>query len=210
MINSGNKEILEVVDRFINNKNEFHRYKSWDNCYKYFQEKYFKEEHFSDDNIAALNLSFYLASWGMYRGSTFLLKHNHTINIEIVKILKKFYDNKKTKCIYQFETIVDIKEKIIEHYKSIDESYNATDTLITKILLGTLCNTPAYDRYFKIGLGKHNIVKTFNKNSFDKINSFYETNKSKFQNIEDYPRMKLLDMYFFQIGYEQNYKKGQG
>jgi len=41
---------------------EFHRYKSWDNCFQTFSVS-------KQTEIQVLELAFYLASWGMYRGS---------------------------------------------------------------------------------------------------------------------------------------------
>jgi hypothetical protein len=46
---------------------EFHRYKSWDNCFQAFSVSKQLE-------IQVLELAFYLASWGMYRGSSGLLQ----------------------------------------------------------------------------------------------------------------------------------------
>jgi hypothetical protein len=51
---------------------EHHRYRSWEHCYRYFrQRRHLRADR--DIDHAALQLGFYLASWGMYRGSSFLL-----------------------------------------------------------------------------------------------------------------------------------------
>lgn len=42
-----------------------------------------------DYDYLALHLSFYLASWGMYRGSSMLLSTDYKIHIPIVKELMK-------------------------------------------------------------------------------------------------------------------------
>ncbi|MFH1661746.1 MAG: hypothetical protein ABIA02_01460, partial [Candidatus Falkowbacteria bacterium] len=52
-----------------------HRYKSWEHCYNYFS----LEDKEINKDIACLHLAFYLASWGMYRGSTFLLQKDYLI-----------------------------------------------------------------------------------------------------------------------------------
>ena len=69
--------INEILKSFINEEEKsFHRFNSWNNCYSFFQNKYFKYNSDDDyDDRAALHLGFYLASWGMYRGSTFLLQN---------------------------------------------------------------------------------------------------------------------------------------
>ena len=59
------------------------RYKSWIYCHSYFMElkkcnggKKFKELNEVDKKLSLLNLSGYLASWGMYRGSSFTLQYD--------------------------------------------------------------------------------------------------------------------------------------
>src|SRR5215467_8312250 len=58
---------------------EHHRYRSWEHCFDYFHQNSI-EVIARDRDRAALELGFYLASWGMYRGSGFLLQHNYTIH----------------------------------------------------------------------------------------------------------------------------------
>ena len=52
---------------------DHHRYKSWEYCYQNFIEARNRELNRSDIDALSLHLAFYLASWGMYRGSSFLL-----------------------------------------------------------------------------------------------------------------------------------------
>lgn len=54
---------------------EHHRYRSWEHCYRFFRRAGAAEISNQRDH-AALHLGFYLASWGMYRGSSFLLKQH--------------------------------------------------------------------------------------------------------------------------------------
>jgi hypothetical protein len=47
-----------------------------------------------DYDYLSLQLSFYLASWGMYRGSSFLLQKDYKVHIPAVKeLLNEKYDN---------------------------------------------------------------------------------------------------------------------
>jgi hypothetical protein len=48
-----------------------HRYRSWEHCYLYFHRSPPKALA-ADRDHAALQPGFYLASWGTYRGSSFL------------------------------------------------------------------------------------------------------------------------------------------
>lgn len=67
-----------------------HRFKTWEYCYKYFHDnrKYLQNCE-KLPNEALLIFSFYLASWGMYRGSSFLLSLDHTVHEAILKELLK-------------------------------------------------------------------------------------------------------------------------
>ena len=94
--------LKKFVDRFVeknfdnayeiegeNDKIYSHRYRSWEYCRKAFIDA--KGKKLDNDTIdaLALQLAFYLASWGMYRGSSFLLSLDYTVHKEIVKILMK-------------------------------------------------------------------------------------------------------------------------
>ena len=92
-----------------------------------------------------------------------------------------------------------------------------SDTLITKVLMGALGCVPAYDRYFIMGV-KHQNVTTglYNMKSMLKLVDFYEENKTQLEatrktlTVEGlpYPQMKMLDMGFWQIGFELDSNKG--
>ena len=59
------------------------RYRSWEHCYKCFYDA--RKTENPDYDYLSLQLAFYLASWGMYRGSSFLLQKDYKIHIPIVK-----------------------------------------------------------------------------------------------------------------------------
>src|SRR6266478_3447543 len=59
------------------------RYRSWEHCYRYFHRST-PEAIALDRDHAALQLGFYLASWGMYRGSGFLLQHAYTVHLGVI------------------------------------------------------------------------------------------------------------------------------
>ena len=76
--------------------------------------------------------------------------------------------------------------------------------------MGTFCNVPAYDRFLLRGIEKYNKVssinyinKEFNEASFIALNEFYQAHQNEFIIYEKkYPKMKLLDMFFWKLGYE--------
>ncbi|WP_317164280.1 hypothetical protein [Aquirufa beregesia] len=180
-----------------------------------------------------LELAFYLASWGMYRGSSGLLQKNHLIHKGAVDIL---FSNKgqKLKCNSikevnksNIKDILILKDILSNHYKNIKFTKGAdkpkpispTDTLLSKILLGTLSCVPAYDKYFINGLKEKKIKNTaFNYNSLNELFDFINNHTTEIDNAQKlilkkteqhYPVMKILDMYFWQIGYDKEVKNKQ-
>jgi len=216
-----------------------HRYRSWEYCYKYFNENV-KNKKRIDEDLTCLNLAYYLASWGMYRGSSVLLNKTYTFFKPIVEIfLKDNYKNLweidfKNKD-YSKEEIKSIVENINELYYKIRNSIKEsipTKTLLTKILLGVMACTPAYDNFFKKGLKKilrndKRIIPYGNKHKdkicikeFYALIEFYRNNKSAFDEdyyicksnqhellISPYPAMRLIDMYFWKKGQLDNEKR---
>ena len=82
-------------------KNPKERYASFDYCYnhfQYFREKGCIEKMANQDNLqtSCLHIGFYLASWGMLRGSSFLLeksiKHYESLISNISKFDKRIWD----------------------------------------------------------------------------------------------------------------------
>lgn len=62
---------------------QYHRYRSWEHCYSFFQKCHASKNDNSVD-AATLHLAFYLASWGMYRGSSQLLQKDYRVHTQIV------------------------------------------------------------------------------------------------------------------------------
>ena len=215
-----------MIEKYLSEiiKDKSHRYRSWDFC-----NQAFSVDQFTKDN--ALQLAFYLASWGMYRGSSGLLQKNYLIHEGAVKILfseeyrflkcNKIQDIKREK----IDDILKLKDELSKHYRDISyirgskksKEISTTDTLISKIMLGTLACVPAYDKYFIIGL-KENGAKNskFNTDSLIDLFDFIKNNEDWIlecqQRIQKriqshYPLMKIIDMYFWQIGYDVALKK---
>ena len=74
--------IPEKLRAYYTDRGEHDRDLSWEFCYKYFHPAK-PEAITANRDHAALQLGFYLASWGMYRNS-FLLDYSYTVHLGVV------------------------------------------------------------------------------------------------------------------------------
>jgi len=161
------------------------RYASFDFCYNYFYSFYKKNILFELANkenfqMSCLQIGFYLASWGMMRGSSFLLEKSVKNFKDLIVAISKM-DRKLWKIDiedYNKENIsilLNCKKKII---KALDKNNKKiSDTLVTKIMLGVFANISAYDGNFKNFMKKNNYCQTFNQKSLNQIKMFYKKTK---------------------------------
>ncbi len=193
-----------------------HRYRSWEHCYRFFRST--PPAQISDArNDAALHLGFYLASWGMYRGSSFLLRHAYSVHLRVIDSLsapelrllwKKDFGAEEDD--YRLITsVLAAAEAVRSAYAPFGQP---TDTLVTKVLLGTLGCLPACDRFFLFGFKNAGLsYSSVNKPFIERLLGFCKANIAELRAEQEtitnagglrYPLMKLVDMYFWQIGYE--------
>lgn len=202
---------------------EHHRYRSWEHCYKYFRSARLNGIA-ADRDHAALQLGFYLASWGMYRGSSFLLQHTCTVHRGVIDLIAEGrFDALWNTDFGASETDGQFIPVIRELIAGVRQAYQPfvpargsgqpTDTLITKVVLGTFGCLPACDRLFIDGLKSQGIKFSYLNDHFvARVLAFCKGHLPELQkeqaSIEQasgirYPLMKLVDMYFWQVGIEQ-------
>lgn len=212
-------DIETAIKKFKNKCNPDDRYSSFDYCYNYF----LKTDNLKEDmEKSCLVLAFYLASWGMLRGSSFLLqksvKHfEPTINYiseidrSVWGIDVDCYDDRN------IQTIITIYDNI---KGLLIANGNADLILTTKVLLGVFGFVPAFDNYFcntfrAIACGDL-AFRRLNERSLIFIKKFYDANKKTIDNLSrqtfttsfdsgcktriNYPKAKIIDMYGFTIG----------
>lgn len=219
--------ILESSVKFYDTlkKDENGRYRSWEHCYSNFINA--RDNKNAELDYLSLQLAFYLASWGMYRGSSFLLQKDYKIHIPVVKeLLKEEYDplagidcvelkrEENQRLLENINAFLDeYYSNIRDEVKNIKVRNQLSSTLITKILMGTLGCVPAYDRYFISGIKKQKVASgNYNMKSIIQLVDFYEKNIVDLENIRKdmkvngmaYPQMKILDMAFWQIGLDSD------
>lgn len=218
-------ELISAAQTFYDDAraNENGRSRSWEHCYRVFRDA--RTDPSPDCDYLSLHLAFYLASWGMYRGSSFLLQRDYKVHTPIVeKILKPEYD-----CLFGLACTDlrndDVQTQLTNVYNDIANDFGpvrnqvagrevpspVSPVLITKILMGTLGCVPAYDRFFGIGAKYLGLEKdTYQEKSLRELVEFYEAHNDRLEEARRgfevdgliYPQMKLLDMGFWQVGFE--------
>ena len=220
-------ELISAAQTFYDDAraNENGRSRSWEHCYRVFRDA--RTDPSPDYDYLSLHLAFYLASWGMYRGSCFILQKDYKVHTPIVEeILKPEYD-----CLFGlacadlrnsdvWEQYTKLYDKIAAYFDPIRKEIAGREVttpvspvLITKILMGTLGCVPAYDRFFEEGARYLGLKeKSYNEDSLLELADFYEEYNDRLEEARRgmwtddliYPQMKVLDMGFWQIGFEKS------
>lgn len=217
------EDAVQLIKDYFNETviDEHGRYLSWRHCYKAFGENRNKMDDPTIDYLC-LHLAFYLASWGMLRGSSFLLQKDYKVHTPIVRMIQEERYNPlfgiSARDLCKEENLLLLEEignRIKEAYaKELPAKEgvinNATETLITKILLGTLGCVPAYDRYYIDAVKKHKVSSgQYNSTSIKGVATYYCDHEEEFEALRmelskcgvEYPAMKLMDMCFWQSAY---------
>lgn len=220
-------ELIDAAQTFYEDAraNENGRSRSWEHCYRVFRDA--RTDPSPDYDYLSLHLAFYLASWGMYRGSSFLLQKDYKVLSPIVEeILKPEYD-----CLFGVACtdlresevqarLTNARDYIANHFWPIrnevagrEVASPVSPVLVTKILMGTLGCVPAYDRFFQDGVATYKVTtQEYSRNSLLKLVDFYEEHNDRLEEARRgmrvgdliYPQMKLLDMGFWQVGFEKS------
>ena len=222
-------ELIDAAQTFYADarRDENGRSRSWEHCYRVFRDA--RTDPSPDYDYLSLHLAFYLASWGMYRGSSFLLQKDYKVLTPIVeKVLKPEYD-----CLFGLactdlrepgvqKQLTNARDYIAKHFGPIRDEVAGREVptpvspvLITKILMGTLGCVPAYDRFFQDGVATYKVTtQEYSLKSVLRLVDFYEEHNDRLEEARRgmqtddliYPQMKLLDMGFWQIGFEKEAK----
>ena len=220
-------ELIDAAQTFYDDAraNENGRSRSWEHCYRVFRDA--RTDPSPDCDYLSLHLAFYLASWGMYRGSSFLLQKDYKVLSPIVEeVLKPEYD-----CLFGVacvdlreseiqERLTNVYDNIAEYFRPIRNEVAGREVttpvslvLITKILMGTLGCVPAYDRFFQDGVATYQVTtREYSPKSVRRLVDFYEAHNDRLEEARRgmrtddliYPQMKLLDMGFWQVGFERD------
>lgn len=192
------------------------RYRSWEHCYSFFAAHH---DHPSTEekDLLCLHLAWYLASWGMLRNS-FLGEMDYTVHGNAVELLTSpewcdlYHPSVELLILSENARRIEALSKRLNcaYQSAACFTQDTTDTLTTKVLLGTLGCCPAYDRYFKSAVRKTcRGLGSFNASSISALAQLYQNYADKFEPFRlscnlygvEYPPMKALDMCFFMSGF---------
>ena len=152
----------------------------------------------------------------MYRRSGVISKYDYTIHKPVICVLalSKFKDLWQRDVgahhddIKLLGIIMELAESVEDVYRQLGQKN--TDTLVTKVLLGTVGCLPACDTNFRKGCKKEDFpFSGLNERFVDRILRFCICKRSELSKIQPeildlsdrpYPLMKLIDMHFFQLG----------
>jgi len=165
------------------------RYASFDYCFNYFQS--FREVGESASlarpaniQLSCLHLGFYLASWGMLRGSAELLQKSARHLAPIVQVIADA-DASFWEIDAHCYTEANV-QRLLGAARTFRQSQpGMSDILVTKIMLGVFGNVPAFDTNFKKGFQ----VATFGPKALRKIGAFYQ----EYAHLIDRYRIPTLD-----------------
>lgn len=206
-------DIPALVGAYLSDRSDTARYASFDYCYNYLQDAR-DQDDFSrlakGDGLilSCLNLGFYLASWGMMRGSSDLLQRSVRALVPVVDFIAA-----EQRDSWDIDVSNgDYSHRVLGLYNRMRQTFpvSPTKTLVTKTMLGVFGCIPAFDNNFCRGFG----AWTVGKRSLDKISAFYRENESTLDaatvftldiatgraTARRYPRAKFIDMVFFQKG----------
>jgi hypothetical protein len=215
--------IHDTIREFQRDNTPGSRSRSWEHCYGYFR-NVGRQGIAANRDHAALHLGFYLASWGMYRGSGFLLEHDYTVHLPVIDQLlaprfallweREFGASDNDRDLMR--VILEAIEAIREAYRPLAKARLATPLLVTKIILGSFGCLPAVDEFFLWGFRDASFqYSDLNGKFIELVLNFCRENLNDFRREQTwierdrpvrYPLMKLVDMHFHQSGYELDRK----
>lgn len=216
-------KVREVVEEF-DRSNVEDRYSSFDFCFNHFRNNEFRDDIEKSCNV----LGFYLASWGMLRGSSFLLGKSAKYYQDLIEYYSENESHYRNIDVNNYSK--GNVDKLMELYSKTKEIFvpknKSSLVLVTKIMLGVFGSVPAFDYYFtlsfKNNFGTRCRFNSFNEESLKCIGEFYQVNQKEIDELSsktftkdflsaantsiNYPRAKIVDMYGFQNGI--NVEKG--
>jgi len=205
--------------------NDYPRLKAWEFLYEYIwdESRTSWSDLISEDQIetTALHIGFYLANWGMFRGSSGLLQNS---NLDLMKALAKvlFKDQGPELLELSMDDFASDAPRLVYHQKLLDSVLGSmeslasnvswTATLKTKILMGVWGECPALDRFYIAAcrdlFPRRPFITTASGKGLTALADVIRELNAPTLHLETgrlklpYPTARLMDMALFQYGLE--------
>lgn len=226
-------KITSSVEAFLRSPNgqstgEYRRERSWDFCFNYFQDN---SEPTRNMELSCLQLGYYLASWGMLRGSAFLFRETNARHYQAtVEIIERY--NPEMRELGDMPMFDPNAQKLIlaaytDLRRALLPNGGASLILVSKVMMGAWGSVPSFDKYFVRGfrsLAEGREKTAFNKmenRSLSLLGDFYGQNKLEIDSLvqqhrtldfgtgklTDRPltRAKVIDMFGFHEGFRAKF-----
>ncbi|WP_153505468.1 hypothetical protein [Cumulibacter manganitolerans] len=190
---------------------------SWDYCYRWFN---FDGRAPHDERRDCLELGYYLANWGMFRGSGVLMRTNLAALRNTISVIDSHHADMRDVDIVGSD---DEWAALDATYEALESALpgNPSPTLITKVMLGVWGCVPAMDTYVLAGIkdlrsrARKTGLETFNRRFYDYLSLLRHTHADEIEEHRNadlhsfgepstsatrLPAGKILDMYLFQVG----------
>jgi len=213
-------DIESNIKLFSDDRQPERRFASFDYCFNYFQ-SFWESGNVADiaaaENIplSCLHLGFYLASWGMFRGSSGLRSRSLKQFEPVVELIARTPSDVWAVDAHCYSE--EICHRLVSIANSIGEALHypngawPTRTLETKIMLGVFGNVPAFDSRVVAGLRKTRLTGRFGFRALRDIGRFYDDHRAVIEQYREctlsfatgqptqrrYTRAKVIDEIFY-------------
>jgi hypothetical protein len=160
----------------------------------------------------------------MYRGSGFLLQKDFQVHTRVVQELRRSrYDRllgyrpvsmaTSAEAIREILALVEVVRGAYDgHYRTMrghPRRIRVSDTLATKIIMGTIGCIPAFDAFVREGMRLERLPYSgLSERTIEALFEWYLRREDEFRSVEKrfdesgvrYPPMKLVDMYLWERG----------
>jgi hypothetical protein len=208
-------EIDEYVRRYLGDRKPTSRYASFDYCFNHFQEyrdgdrleQLLEPGHLQ---LACLQLGFFLASWGMYRGGSQLSTHSAKVLEPVVETIVSSPRDAWGLDVDRYDREgIALALELGDRFGSVLPG-GWSPTLRSKAMLGVFGCVPAFDRFVNKGLG----VSGFRRKSLLLVRDFFDEHAdvldrhrgrtldfaTSTETERRYSQAKVVDMVFFVKG----------
>ena len=205
--------------------NDYPRLKAWEFLYEYVWDECRTNwaDLISEDQIetTALHIGFYLANWGMFRGSSGLLQNS---NLDLMKALARLlFEGQGSELLeLSMDDFASSASKLAYHQKLLDSVLHSmgslasnvswTNTLKSKILMGVWGEFPALDRFYIAAcrnlFPRRPFITAASGKGLTALSNLVKELNSPFLHLETgrlklpYPTARVMDMALFQYGLE--------